>query len=894
MAIDSQDIVKDGAYYVNRSSIKESIAIALRRRYTSCVVCAFCIVICFITPKLTIFSLLIAFFAYRTYRNKPLEAPLYFHHSTKIIDPRHIDTNGKACLADGQFYIGQCHATGMPVFDMFDTLLRHVFVAGVTGAGKTEQLVSMLTNYLIFGSGGIYSDAKGSAEFYHMLFTIMRKLGREDDLQLLNYNTLDEFDDSIGSFVRITNTCSPLNSASTEANIQILLSMIDDGEGGGGGNAVFKQASETLIKVVLDCLADLKRKRIAAISPSLIRDHIDYDGCSQLVFNPNISEQLRYNVLSFFKTRAGFESDKDFKEQDDQTKQQFGYATAYLARPLQLLADSYSGIYRFGRGEVNMVDIVLNNRVLVVILPSMTKSASELKQIAKLNFIQMQGALSLGLGVEVDGDTSVLSESLVTNCSVPNMFILDEFKYQMVKNYAITVAQARSMGTTMVISSQDWSGIDDRGDPEAGQLWSNTRNKFIMASEMDAHTSKVLDLIIPDVNVLRQSGMSRSYDGKLYNDDRKNIERVKLLTQKDFRALGKGQGYLFQQDKIIRINSFYHGINKKKFVQRVALWDGVEPNYEPKGNPLYHILKSTVAWQIGKVFVFARNFNYSDLVASLLPRREKLVSLRNHTYNNPKFTATGLDSGLAQLIAYDSATNLNVAIERTKMLKDTPLANDNAFDTAPSIDTSSPVAPQDGYTVSPSLSKIIGGGVTTNSEEPKDNNNANLASDNRNPLSDLLTNMDQIKSTETSASVPIESMASVTNIDDLIGKAMRGEIPTVDFTLPDTPSTNLIEFDTETDPTTLESLLDETDSELYTASSVLTKESTDVIRRNTIEVEMLLGISQKSAEKSADDLLNRVENATTYANKPLAKKSDLSEFYNTLEQFKRKADRGES
>ena len=70
-----------------------------------------------------------------------------------------------------------------------EDMRTHVLIFGSTGSGKTEALVSIAFNALIPGSGFIYVDGKGDNSLYAKIFSMVRSMGREDDLLLINFMT---------------------------------------------------------------------------------------------------------------------------------------------------------------------------------------------------------------------------------------------------------------------------------------------------------------------------------------------------------------------------------------------------------------------------------------------------------------------------------------------------------------------------------------------------------------------------------------------------------------------------------------------------------------------------------------------------------------------------------
>ncbi len=65
----------------------------------------------------------------------------------------------------------------------------HALIFGSTGSGKTEALIGIAYNALLQASGFIYVDGKGDNSLYAKVFSMVRSMGREDDLLLINFMT---------------------------------------------------------------------------------------------------------------------------------------------------------------------------------------------------------------------------------------------------------------------------------------------------------------------------------------------------------------------------------------------------------------------------------------------------------------------------------------------------------------------------------------------------------------------------------------------------------------------------------------------------------------------------------------------------------------------------------
>mgnify|MGYP001226020612 CR=1 FL=1 len=96
---------------------------------------------------------------------------------------------------------------------VLDNIRRGVSVMASAGSGKTEMLISIAYNALLQASGFIYVDGKGDNGLYAKVFSMVRSMGREDDMLLINFMTGAR--DIIGpQQKRLSNTLNPFAKGS--------------------------------------------------------------------------------------------------------------------------------------------------------------------------------------------------------------------------------------------------------------------------------------------------------------------------------------------------------------------------------------------------------------------------------------------------------------------------------------------------------------------------------------------------------------------------------------------------------------------------------------------------------------------------------------------------------
>ncbi len=131
-------------------------------------------------------GLCIFLFAYTRKVTLPVKMPLI----SKLPDYNDcIPGTTKPRKAGGIAFFGNEKNTQKEIWFSNDDMRTHVLIFGSTGSGKTEALVSIAFNSLMQGSGFIYVDGKGDNSLYAKVFSMVRRMGREDDILLINFMT---------------------------------------------------------------------------------------------------------------------------------------------------------------------------------------------------------------------------------------------------------------------------------------------------------------------------------------------------------------------------------------------------------------------------------------------------------------------------------------------------------------------------------------------------------------------------------------------------------------------------------------------------------------------------------------------------------------------------------
>lgn len=431
---------------------------------------------------------------------------------------------------------------------------QHFFISGSTGAGKTEGLISLAFNALVWGSGFGYSDGKGDISLWSKIFSMVRSMGREDDLFVINYMT-GGGDTTKRRADKLSNTYNPFSVGNAESVIQLLVGLMDASDGKGD---MWKGRAISFISSVIPAQVDLRDKGLLMLHIGAIREALPFPKFFELMNNPNISQRSRDMMQAFLFDVPGYKRDKG-DNQSGTFLEQYGYQQMQFTRILSSLADTYGYIYSTPQGEINLKDIVLNRRILLVLLPALEKSDPELANLGKVIVAGFAGMMGVQLGNKLEGSKLELLDARATNCPNPFISIFDEFGYYMPQGAAKMWAQARSLGFALVASGQDLQAFYRTSKEETLAIVGSSNFKVFGKVEDPTDTFELVERLSSEAYVSVVGGYSQDMNGLggYQGSNEARIERVKRIEMQDLKDQIEGEVHIVVKSQIIRARMFY-------------------------------------------------------------------------------------------------------------------------------------------------------------------------------------------------------------------------------------------------------------------------------------------------------------------------------------------------
>lgn len=473
-------------------------------------------------------------------------------------------------MSRGICFYGNELKTNLELWFNNDDMRTHTLIFGSTGSGKTETLISLAYNSLVMGSGFIYVDGKGDNSLFAKIFSLTRSVGRDDDLLLINFMTGAR--DIVGQQERrLSNTLNPFCVGSSSMLSQLVVSLMDSASNTPDGD-MWKGRAISFVEALMKVLTYMRDQGKILLDANTIRNYFELSRLESMVIDKMFPRDNQEPVsladapsvvleplYSYLMNLPGYNRAKK-GQQVSQVLEQHGFITMQLIRVFTSLADTYGHILRTELAEVDLKDVVLNRRILVVLLPALEKSPAELSNLGKVIISTLKAMMASGLGEEVEGSYKDIISRKPTTSPTPFMCILDEYGYYAVPGFAVVPAQARSLGFSVIFAGQDLPAFQKASKEEAASIGANTNVKIAMKLEDPIETWEFFAKTAGESYVTKvdsfqtdpKSMMNNYLDAKSASAEKR--ARIDLLDLKEQR---EGEMHIFFKSTIIRAKSFF-------------------------------------------------------------------------------------------------------------------------------------------------------------------------------------------------------------------------------------------------------------------------------------------------------------------------------------------------
>ncbi len=490
------------------------------------------------------------------------ELPFKMPKTANKIDPNNVKPGGAIGKSEGILYIGNERDTNQEIWFNNTDARTHILYLGTTGSGKTEGLKAISGNAFCWASGFIYVDGKADTDLWSTLSNMARRFGRDDDMLIMNYMT-----GGTGGRVA-SNTLNPFSSGSASYLTNMLVSLMPDAE---GDNAMWKERAVALVSSLMPCLVYKRDKMNVPLNVSVIRQYLGFGDIIRLSRDESVPEDMRTGLHAYLGELPGYVDDAF--DDDGQEKpmppdappvdtsvprQQHGYLSMQFTRSLQSLGDDYGFIFDAQAADVDMMDVVLNRRMLITLIPALEKSSDETANLGKIIASTLKGMMGSTLGSTVEGSTETAIENKPTNSPTPFIAIFDEVGYYTAAGMAVMAAQARSLGFCLVYAAQDLPALEKRVREEARSITANCNIKLFGKLEDPTQTKEFFEKTVGQAMVTEVSGFGKSGGATSYADSQQASVQVRARAHyDDLRGFTEGRAVCAFGQNVAEIQVYY-------------------------------------------------------------------------------------------------------------------------------------------------------------------------------------------------------------------------------------------------------------------------------------------------------------------------------------------------
>jgi intracellular multiplication protein IcmO len=418
-------------------------------------------------------------------------------------------------------------------------LMRHTAIIGQSGVGKTTLGEYLLWQQAARGGGFIFIDAKLDVETRDRLGYMMAAMGRSDDFYVLN---VDQPHNS--------NTYNPILRGDADEVASRLLNLLPSSENSPGAD-FYRQSANHALTAIVGALKAAKRRYHFSDMAILLQSARALAELERLV-PPGTPERMNLQVfLDQFRKRG-----KEGVQIDvNRVKEVLGGMSGRIATFAQ---GKFGKVFNTYAPEIDLTDIVVNNKCAYVMLPTMGKDTA---------------ALNLGKIILSDLRTAVYNVQALKKAERPNppfLVFADEMGSYVMPGIARLFEQARSANICMLPAFQSFANLSVVSPDFADIIVQNTWNKVFFkfaskdspeqAAEIIGMTKKFAYSLSKSENEgesaqnLRATPQGNATKGGGFSESYRSSEEYRV-TPDQLKSIGMGEAFVMSGPRVFHLKT---------------------------------------------------------------------------------------------------------------------------------------------------------------------------------------------------------------------------------------------------------------------------------------------------------------------------------------------------
>jgi intracellular multiplication protein IcmO len=265
-----------------------------------------------------------------------------------------------------------------------------------------------------------------------------------------------------------------------------------------------------------------------------------------------------------FLRRTSYDLTLDWnKQRTEEPSKQHGFAQFYFTRTFELLGVSLGHIFKVEQSDVDMRDVVLNRRILVVNLPALESSDERLAALGKIVVASLRGMMAQMLGARLEGDYSTIVANKPGMGSAPFHVVLDEVAYYATSGMDRMLAMGRGLNFMFWLGFQEVSGIWARLGEKTQSLFGNANLTIVMRQQDANRTRQWIEDTAGKTYVTQATSYQGGGTGEYAETRSAEVREVAGVDWRDLQSLIEGEAIILFGGRRIYAKLFHAEIDTR-------------------------------------------------------------------------------------------------------------------------------------------------------------------------------------------------------------------------------------------------------------------------------------------------------------------------------------------
>ena len=431
------------------------------------------------------------------------------------------------CMGEAGLRLGYTMDHNKAVDITNDIAQRHICIVGQSGVGKTVLGEWLLYQQIVRGGGFLFIDAKLDQSTRDRLWALVNSCGRQDDFYVINPADPGN-----------SNTYNPILYGSGSEVASRLLNLLPNTENSPGSDHYKQTANQALMCLVAALKSANKMYHFGDLSV-LLQSPRALDQLSRIADQNSDEGRALQVFLGQYRMQTKNGVEIDMKK----IKDSFGGIAGRISTFAQ---GTFGKVFNTITPEVDMTDVVLNNKMVLVMLPTMGQDTAALS-FAKMCVSDLRTAVANVQGLPKE-----------KRPNPPFIAFLDEFGSYVMPGVATLFEQARSAQICLIPAFQAFANLTAVSPEFSDRVIQNTWTKcFFKFGSQEAEEAAELLGASYEFAVSYGEGQSDGMSTQSLRTDPTAQETGSVSTQKSYRqsetfrvkpdklrALGMGQCFV--------------------------------------------------------------------------------------------------------------------------------------------------------------------------------------------------------------------------------------------------------------------------------------------------------------------------------------------------------------